>query len=150
MTLKNAVNFFESLISQTGKKAEIEVYQEFIQIITGLEKRNLSEAEIQLIETELDDLDLNSPTNNNIKYYKKALRHFQKYLKDTLSLTSKGYYANIGIGLGLTFGILFGIVFLSGFERSLGISLGISFGMIIGLIIGRQMDTQAKAAGNML
>ncbi len=150
MTLKNAVNFFERLVSETDKKSEIKVYQEFIQIITGLEKRNLSDAEIQLIETEFDDLDLNSTANNNIKYFKKALRHFQKYLKDTLSLTSKGYYTNIGIGLGLTFGILFGIVFLSGFERSLGISLGITFGMLTGLIIGRQMDAKATAAGNII
>lgn len=150
MTLKNAVNFFESLVSGTDKKSEIKVYQEFIQIITGLEKRNLSETEINLIETELDALDLNSTANSNIKYYKKALRHFQKYLKDTFSLTTKGHYTNMGIGLGLAFGVLFGIVFLSSLERSLGISLGISLGMIIGLIIGLQMDAQAKASGNLI
>lgn len=150
MTLKNAVNFFESLIAETGKKSETKVYQEFIQIITGLEKRNLSEPEIQSIETELDALDLNSTTKNKKQYFIKALKLFQKYLKDTLSLTSKGYYTNIGLGLGLSFGILFGIVFLSGLERSLGISLGLSIGMLIGLIIGRYMDAQAKTAGKML
>ena len=38
MTLKNATNFFESLVSETSKKSEIKVYQEFIQIITGLDR----------------------------------------------------------------------------------------------------------------
>ena len=150
MTLKNAFDYFKSLASKTSKKSEIKVYQEFIQIITSLENRNLSETEIQSIETELDALNLNSTTTNNKKYFNKALKQFQKYLKDTFSLTTKGYYTNIGIGLGSSFGILFGIVFLSSFERSLGISLGMMIGMFIGLTIGRNMDSQAEASGKMV
>lgn len=112
-----------------------------------MEKRDLSETEIQSIERKLESLDLNSTTANNKKYVSKALQQFKKYLKDTLSLTAKGHYTNLGIGLGLSFGILFGLVFLSSFERSLGIAFGIGFGMLIGLIIGRNMDSQAKASG---
>jgi hypothetical protein len=150
MTLKNAFNFFESLVSETSKKSEIKVYQEFIQIITGLEKKNLSESEIQSIETELGSLNLKSNPENRKKYFKKALSKFEKYLKDTFSLTAKGYYTKMGIGLGTSFGILFGVVFLSSLERSMGISLGMIGGMFIGLTIGRNMDSQAKTAGNML
>ena len=146
MTLKNALLYFERLVSETSKKSETKVYQEFIQVITALEKRNLSETEIRSIEIELDALHIYSATKN----FNKALRQFKKYLKDTFSLTPKGYYTSITVGLGSSFGIVFGIVFLSNFERSLGIALGLIAGMLIGLIIGRTMDSQAKAAGNML
>ena len=81
MTLKNATNFFESLVSETSKKPEIKVYQEFIQIITGLEKKDLSESEILAIETELNSLNLKSNPENRKKYFKKVLSKFEKYLK---------------------------------------------------------------------
>jgi hypothetical protein len=115
-----------------------------------LKNREFSKDEIQSIEMELDSLNLESNPDNRKRYFKKALSKFEKYLRDTFSLTSEGYYANMGIGLGSSFGILFGIVFLSSLERSLGISLGISGGMLIGLTIGRNMDAQVKAAGNLL
>lgn len=150
MTLQHAHTYLERLISETNKKSEIKVYEEFIQLITGLEKRDLSEADTQLIETELDALELNSNPKNRKRYVKKALSKFEKYVEDTFSLTSKGYYTKIGIGLGSSFGILFGVVVLSSFERSMGISLGLLFGMLIGLTIGRNMDAKAQAAGNVL
>ena len=146
MTLKNALSYFESFLSETSKKSETKVYREFIHIITGLERRDLSETDIESIEKELDALNLDS----NLKISPKALRRFKKYLKDTFSLTPKGYYTNLGIALGSSFGLLVGVIALSHFERSMGISAGISFGMLIGLMIGRTKDSQAKAAGNLL
>lgn len=150
MTLKNVINLLNRLVSETTKKSEIKVYQDFIHTLTSLEKRDLSESEVQSIETELDSLDLNSPTTNKKRHFSKALRGFQKYLKDSFSLTAKRYYTKMGIGLGASFGVVFGIVVLSNFERSLGISFGISLGMVIGLVIGRNLDSQAKAAGRMI
>ena len=150
MTLQEAYNFFESLNTETTKKSEIKVYQEFIQIITGLEKRNLSEIEIQSIEIELDSLNLASNPKNRKKYFKKALSTFEKYLKDTFSLTSKVYYTKLYSGLGTGFGILFGVVFLSSWERSLGISMGLIFGYTIGMLIGRSMDAKAISEGRVL
>lgn len=150
MTLKNALNYFDSLVSETSKKSEIKVYQEFIHIISSLGERDLSETEIQSIETTLDELRLNSLNADNKKYFTKALQRFKKYLKDTFSLTTTGYYTNMGIVLGSSFGIIFGIVLLSNFERSLGIAYGIALGMVIGLIIGHNLDSQAKASGRMI
>jgi hypothetical protein len=147
MTLKNAVTHFESLVAETTKKSEIKVYQDFIQILSSLEKRDLSETEIQAIETVLDSLDINTTTAHHKKHYIKALQQFKKYLKDTFSLTTKGYYSNLGVGLGMSFGVLFGVVVLGSLERSMGISLGISLGMLIGLLIGRHLDAQAEASG---
>ena len=39
MTLKNVINFFESLEAEASSKSEIKIYQEFIQIIISLENK---------------------------------------------------------------------------------------------------------------
>ena len=150
MTLQEAYNFFESLKNETTKKYEIKVYKKFLYTLTELKNREFSKDEIQSLETELDSLNLKSNPENRKKYFKKALSKFEKYLKDTFSLTSKGYYTNMGIGLGTSYGILFGVVVLASFERSLGISLGMIIGMLIGLTIGRNMDSKAIAEGRVL
>ena len=150
MKLKNAMIFFENLVAETSRKSEIKVYQEFIQIITSLEKKGLTENEIQSIEMKLDNLNLKSNSVNRKKYFKKAINDFKKYLKDTFSLTTKGYYTTVYGGLGLVFGLLFGVAILSNLERSLGISLGLTGGMVIGSIMGRSKDAQAKTSGKML
>ena len=150
MTLKNAISHFNRLVIEASKKSEIKVYQDFIHILAALEKRNLTESEVQSIETELDALDLHSTSTNKKRHFRKALQQFKKYLKDTFSLITKGYYISLGITLGSLSGLLFGIVFLSSLERSLGISLGISFGTLIGLIIASNLDSQAKASGNLI
>lgn len=150
MTLKNAIKFFESLEAVTSNKSEIKTYQEFIQIITSLETKNLSDTQIQSIEAELDHLNLKSNPEKRIKYFKKSLSAFKKYLKDTFSLTPKGYYTTLYGGLGLSFGLLFGVTILSNLERSLGISLGLIAGMVIGWIMGHSKEAQAKEAGNIL
>jgi len=150
MTLQEAYNFFESLKTETIKKSEIKVYEKFVYILSELKVREFSQDEIHSIETELVSLNLASNPENRKKYFKKALSKFEKYLKDTFSLTSKGYYAKLGITLGSTFGVVLGVLIGERFERSLGISLGISIGMLIGIFVGRHMDSQAKATGKML
>lgn len=150
MTLKNVINFFESLETETNIKSEIKVYQEFIQIITSLENKNLSDTKIQSIETELDHLNLKSNPDNRKKFFKKSLSAFKKYSKDTFSFTPKGYYTTLYGGLGLSFGLLFGVAILHNLERSLSISLGLIGGMVVGSIMGRSKDAQAKSVGKML
>jgi len=150
MTLQEAYNFFESLKTETIKKSEIKIYEKFVYILSELKVREFSQDEIHSIETELVSLNLASNPENRKKYFKKALSKFEKYLKDTFSLTSKGYYAKLGITLGSTFGVVLGVLIGERFERSLGISLGISIGMLIGIFVGRHMDSQAKATGKML
>jgi len=150
MTLKNAYNFFESLKTKTTKKSEIKVYEKFLHILSELNHRALSPNEIDSIETELERLNLESSVANRKNYFKKALTTFEKYLKDTFSLTTNGYYTERSIGYGVLFGVVAGVLFGERFEKSMGLALGISIGMFIGAIIGRRMDSQAKAVGNML
>lgn len=150
MTLQEACDFFESLKNETTKKYEIKVYEKFLHMLSKLKNREFSKDEIQSIETELDRLNLESNPGNKKKYFKKALSTFEKFLKDTFSLTSEGYYTNIGVSMGAAFGIVAGVVFGERFEKSLGLALGISIGMLIGAIIGRSMDAKAKSEGRMI
>jgi hypothetical protein len=150
MTLQETVNYFERLTKQTANKSEIKIYEKFIHVLNGLQNREFSNDEIQSIEEELDELNVASAAENGKNYLKKAQRKFEKYLKDKFSLTLKGYYTSLGLGLGCSFGILFGIIFGSGLDRSLGIALGLSIGMMMGLIIGRSMDAKAESEGKVL
>ncbi len=147
MTLHEAQTLFERLKTETTSQSEIKVYDKILHILTELKSREFSPEEIQSIETELTSLNLNANPENKRRYFSKALSKFENYLKERFSLTRKGYYTSMGIGIGCAFGILFGIVFLSSFERSLGISLGLIVGMILGLLIGRSLDTKAVSEG---
>jgi len=150
MSIKEALNYLDYLLSDSSRKSEIKVYQEFIEILNGVKQRDLSATEIQAIEAELQALELKSTEANKARYFKKALRRFIKFLKEEFSLTPKEYYTKLGIALGASFGVLVGIVFLSSLERSMGIALGISIGMLVGLLVGKTMDSQAKASGKMV
>ncbi len=150
MTLQEATNFFESLKTETTKTSETKIYEKFLHVLSELNYRAFSKDEIKSIERELDRLNLVSNPENRKKYFKKAFRKFEKYLKNTFSLTSKGHYTNLGITIGSSFGVLIGVLLLSSFERSLGISYGISFGLLVGMLVGRYMDSQVKAAGNLI
>lgn len=150
MTIQEAFIFFESLRTATTKKAEIRVYEKFLHVLSALKDRTFTKDEILSLEMELDRLNLKSNPDNRKKFLNKALTKFENYLKETFSLTSKGYYTTLYGGLGLIFGLLFGVAILSNLERSLGISLGLIGGMVVGSIMGRNKDAQAKAAGNIL
>ncbi len=144
------MNLFNRLVSETTEKSEIKVYRDFIKILVNLEKRSFTKSEVQSIETELDALSINSAKTNKIKQLKKSLQQFKKYLKDTFSLITKGYYTYLGITFGASIGLLSGIIFLSSLERSLGISLGISVGTLIGIIIAGYLESLAKSSGNLM
>jgi hypothetical protein len=150
MTLQESYNLFESLKTDTINKSEIKIYEKFQHLLSQLKTRNFSKEEVNILETELDSFNLNSNPENRKKFFKSALNKFETFLKDTFSLTSKGYYTKLYGGLGLSFGLLFGIVFLSSWERSLSISLGLIIGMVIGAIIGQSKDTKAKSESRTL
>lgn len=150
MTLENAYSYFENVSLEATRKSEIKVYEQFLHILSKLKDRSFSTKDLKSIETELDRLNLESNPQNKKKYFKKALNSFEKYIKTKFSLTTKGYYTNLGMGLGLSFGLMFGVAILSNLERSLGISIGLMGGMLVGSVWGRQKDAEAKSAGNVL
>ncbi len=150
MTIKEAHIFFESLKATSLKKSERKIYEQFLSILSGLKSKDLSTEEVQWIESELDSLDLRKAQANQKKHFKTALRKFKKYLKDTFTFITKGYYSEMGLALGLNFGILFGIIFFSSLERSTGIAVGLAVGMAAGVIIGGRLDASAMKEGRVI
>lgn len=150
MTLKNAINVFESIKTKTTKKSEIKIYNQFIDILKKLEKREFTTDEIQSIEVELKNLNLKSNPENRKKFFKKALSKFESYLKETFSLTTKGYYTNLSVSFGILLGVVVGVLIGQRFEKSMSLSFGICIGMFLGAFIGRRKDAQSQAAGNIL
>lgn len=146
MTLKDALYYFENIISNTSKRSIIQPCSEFIRIIQNLEKRNLSEKDIKSIELELDILGMNPMTTR----FSKPLGIFKTFLLKTFSLSTKGHYTNMGLALGISMGTMLGSFHLSLFGGSLGISLGMCLGMAVGITIGHKKDAAAEAAGTML
>jgi len=146
MTTDEAIKFFNKLRSQTTKKSELKIYDDFIQTLTRLSKRDFSIEDIISIETKLDALNLRLPLYNNKKHYTKALYNLKDYLNREFSLVSKGYYTAIGMSLGICPGVAFG----TAIEKSNGITSGTVVGLLIGLVIGRIMDTKAEKEGKVL
>lgn len=146
MTINNATNYFETLLSKTIKKSEIKIYKNFIGILTELKNRNLTEEQLRSIEVELEILKLKESPENKKKYMRRKLNKLKIFLREELSLILEGYYTGIGMTLGISFGIVFGTMF----EETFGVSMGLGFGMLIGLIVGRTMDSKAEKQNRVL
>ncbi|WP_339661235.1 hypothetical protein [Croceibacter atlanticus] len=143
MKLDEASAFFKNLIIESNNKTEIKIYKNFISIFTDLNNRDLSEEQLKSIEEKLDSLNFNENSNNRKKHFKQKLNLFVGYLKEKLSLISKGYYTAIGMSLGMSFGVAFGAAFKN-------VSYGLIFGMLIGMLIGIAKDSKAKKEGKVL
>ena len=154
MTLNDASNFLESLKIDTYKKSEIKIFENFIEILTALKHRDLTEKELQSLENKLDTLELKAKIKNRTKYYKRIIEEFKIYMKDELSLTVSGYYATLGLTLGMAFGpglgMVLGMLFPNYFERSMGIMLGLLAGIVIGQLVGNHLDTKAEMQNRIL
>jgi len=146
MTTDEVILLFKTLSNQTSKKSELKVYDDFIDTLTKLNKRELSIEDIISIETKLDTLKLKSNNGNKKRYFRKALNSFKEYIKKEFSLVSKGYYTAIGMSIGMCFGVAFGTLI----SKTMGTSTGLIFGMLIGLCIGQLMDTKAEKEGKVL
>lgn len=143
MKLDEASAFFKNLIIESDNKTEIKIYKNFISIFTDLNNRDLLEEQLKSIEEKLDSLNFNENSDNRKKHFKQKLNLFVGYLKEKLSLISKGYYTAIGMSLGMSFGVAFGAAFKN-------VSYGLIFGMLIGLLIGIAKDSKAKKEGKVL
>lgn len=150
MTLQEARIYFEKLKSDNSKKREKKVFEQYIHIISELEKRSFSADDIQLINKELAKIISEVPHEKNRRYFKKELESFKSFLKDTFSLTIKGYYTSKGVEYGMIFGMLCGLIFLSSRDSSFGIAIGLSLGMCAGVLIGRSLDQKATKAATVI
>lgn len=144
-TINKNCDYFKTLILDCDSKSRRKTYKNFICLLSDLKNKNLTEEEIQAIETELDILGFES--HGEFKTNKRKIEKFKKFLKDNFSLIPEGYYTSLGIALGLCFGVAFGT---SIFSASMGTSIGLSIGMVIGLVIGKKMDAKAEKENRVL
>ena len=141
MKIKETLNFFLNLKNDSVEKSEIKVYDKYIEILSDLKNRDLTQNQIQSIESELEVLNLNIESDNRKKHFTKKLTEFEKFLKDKLSLIPEGHYMSYGMISGMLAGALL--------QFYIGIYSLIA-GMLIGMVIGAIMDSEARKQGRVL
>jgi hypothetical protein len=144
MNLSSTTELFNKLLSQTDEKSEKGIYNNFIQILSSIKKKDLSEKQLQLIEEQLSALNLKTNTENKRKYYRQRLSEFKTFLKKEFSFTAKNHYRNKGIAIGMSIGIAIGAA------TTINIAVGMSVSMMFGLAIGQSKDTDAKEEGRVI
>mgnify|MGYP006449332783 FL=1 len=141
MKIKETLNLFLNLKNDSVEKSEIKVYDKYIEILSDLKNRDLTQNQIQSIESELEVLNLNIESDNRKKHFTKKLTEFEKFLKDKLSLIPEGHYMSYGMIFGMLAGALL--------QFYIGIYSLIA-GMLIGMVIGAIMDSEARKQGRVL
>lgn len=147
MTLNTAKNYLKELLEQHPSKREIKVSKRFLKVLIALEKRKLSDGELDLINDELTRLELNKITSKRKAYLRKKLRSFLDFINSNFSLVVNEHYAQYGMSLGMTFGIAIGTGI---FHNSNGSSIGLCIGLVIGYLIGLYMDKEAEKENRVL
>jgi len=154
MTINETIDFFERLLIETDLKSEIRLYKKFIAVLHDLTNKSLSEIQILSIEKRLENLQINTNSENRKKYFNKEYIAFLKYLKDEFSFVSEGYYTGIGMIFGMIFGnslgLTIGIIIGEGNGIAIGLSMGTGIGMTFGLLFGATKDAEAKKQGRVL
>ncbi|PCJ97171.1 MAG: hypothetical protein COA50_05910 [Flavobacteriaceae bacterium] len=154
MKLAEALDVFKNLIQKADTKSELKIYQGFINVLSNLKSRTLTEEQVKSIELKLSTLNLMDDSDNKKKYFSKKLNEFTTYLRTEFSFVTAGYYAGVGMiwgmvfgpGLGLTFGTAFG----GGTGMAIGLSMGAGIGMVFGMMFGAVKDLEAKKQNRVL
>lgn len=154
MTINDTTKLFKNLLSQTNKKSERRIYNYFIQILDSLEKKELTNEEIDRINDKLTSLNLKEIRANRRKLYSQRLNEFKTFLKSEFSFTTEKYYAGIYMAYGMVFGsgigLSLGTAINPTWGLSLGMSLGTSMGMLFGMLYGTKKDAEAKKQGKVV
>jgi len=154
MKINQALKTFEALNAKTKKRVERKIYQGFIDILSNLQSRDLTEQQQKAIEGKLDELDLFAVPAEKQKYLNRKLIKFTNFLHKEYEWVAAGHYASRGMALGLAFGVAlgvsFGIIFSSSIGNPMGMSIGTGAGLIIGMLYGSLKDKQAKKQNKVL
>lgn len=151
MTIQDASDFIEKLISETENPSDKKIYSKFLKVLSELKQKQLSEKEKKIIEDNLEGI---IPELNSLKNKKKVFRKLIYFLIKKLTIVPKKYYSELGVGLGVALGVSAGMSFGIPFGLPNGIIYGIIIGSIIGLIggilAGKYMDDQAENQNRVL
>ncbi len=135
-----------------GNKQLIDSYMHFERLLSELRKRKLPDEVVQAINTNIDLIDPDPGTEEDLR---KQLRKMQsdilRLIEKELKLVPKNHYRNVWLALGIAaFGVPLGVVFGASLGNMGYLAIGIPFGLSIGLAIGTGLDKKAADEGRQL
>ena len=135
-----------------SNKKLAELYVQFGKLLSELRKRDLPDEVIQSINTNIDLIDPDSGTEEELR---KQLRNTQsdilRQIEKELKLVPKNHYRNIWLALGIAaFGVPLGVAFGASLGNMAFIGIGMAMGIPIGLAIGTGLDKKAADEGRQL
>ena len=133
-------------------KQLIDAYIQFEKLLTQLRKRKLPDEVVQAINTNLDLIDPDPGTEEDLrKQLRKTQSDILRLIEKELKLVPKNHYRNVWLALGIAaFGVPLGVVFGASLGNMGYLAIGIPFGLSIGLAIGTGLDKKAADEGRQL
>ena len=154
MNIKETSELLNTLLSQTDKKSEINIYNCFIRVLSSLKDKDLSKIQSQLIAEKLSSLNLKNPTENRNKFYTHKYSEFKTFLKNTFLFTPEKHFTETGMIYGMTLGsaigLSLGVAFSPSSGTAIGLSIGTGVGMVLGMAYGARRDAEAKSLGRVI
>lgn len=133
-------------------KQLIDTYIQFEKLLTQLRKRKLPDEVVQAINTNIDLIDPDPGTEEDLrKQLRKTQSDILRLIEKELKLVPKNHYRNVWLALGIAaFGVPLGVVFGASLGNMGYLAIGIPFGLSIGLAIGTGLDKKAADEGRQL
>ena len=130
----------------------IDAYIQFEKLLTQLRKRKLPDEVVQAINTNIDLIDPDPGTEEDLrKQLRKTQSDILRLIEKELKLVPKNHYRNVWLALGIAaFGVPLGVVFGASLGNMGYLAIGIPFGLSIGLAIGTGLDKKAADEGRQL
>lgn len=133
-------------------KQLIDAYIQFEKLLTQLRKRKLPDEVVQAINTNIDLIDPDPGTEEDLrKQLRKTQSDILRLIEKELKLVPKNHYRNVWLALGIAaFGVPLGVVLGASLGNMGYLAIGIPFGLSIGLAIGTGLDKKAADEGRQL
>lgn len=105
--IKATIIYLKKLLSKTTDKSEIKTFNNFIEILSRLREKNLSDKQKEETESFIQYLELEKVPSFNNADFKKKLIEFKKFLKARLRLVPTNFYTTWAFSFGFSFAVGF-------------------------------------------
>lgn len=95
--LTSTLILFKRLLSKTNEKSEIRTFKKFISILTHLKNKELTNTQLNTIETYIHYLELEKIPSFSNDLFKQKLSKFRKHLKTKLRFVPNSFYTTLGL-----------------------------------------------------
>lgn len=144
--LKGTLIFFKRLLSKATEKSEVQTFQKFINILTDLKSKDLTEKQLYIIESYIQYLELEKIPSYSHELYQQKLKKFKKHLTLKLQFVPNNYYSIIGFAISIPFLV----AFLSNSSVSIAVKITVSVLAIILIVLMMYLDRKIKRQGRNL